>query len=650
MPIASRDDLTPDQLACLNKVVTCFTEANKLHQQLEPRWSTWYGLARNWRRWSSAYQQANTANDKDVVIDEIKRQYGQELFVPYGFAVIETNVPRILSQTPRYRAIPGELSEEAQSALAPAEAQFEQDDAETHYERKLQETVRSGLRYGLGVQKDHWEKRTRGGKALAKRWLRQGYKVTDTEIVVYEGPQHESVDIFDFFWDPVARDMETARYVIHRTWRDLAYVEKMVNLGKKLRAEGLDHGWLDLDLEAVRKLGSTTNRGEAWSGRYQASGLSGYETASSELFEVWEYHDRDYVYTVLGGMSGILVQEDINPFLHGELPFDIYRPTIVEQEFCGIGEIEPIAHLLWELNTLRGQRRDAATLAINRPMFYQRGTVDPRDVVIGAGVWVPVNMNPSEVLQPAPFVDPPNSGYQEEAAIKADIELASAISESVVGSGGEETATGTQLVQQAANYRIKMKTKNLHVDLLVPGTAKRRALYEQFASEQKGRKVTVEDSTAETGFRHIDIPEGMWAQNFEMVPVDGSTEPDDPIQKKHDATELMQSLIPLMAQINPEAAIKYTLGQHGILDTKAWIKQGPSPGQQLEGVANSFMQAMQEAGFEPQQIEQIVQAAHAHSEQNGPSQAPQDETEAQGPEAPRQEVAQPEPTRPEGAS
>lgn len=654
-PIASRDDLTPQQRASLQKCERSFTAANALHKLLEPRWATWYGLSRNYRRWADAYQQANTPRDKDLVIDEIKRQWGEPLFIPYGFAVMETNVPRIISQTPRYRAKPGELAEHVQEALAPAAARFELDDAETHYERRVQETVRSGLRYGLGVHKGYWEKKCRSGRVISEKMLDGGYKVGDGEVVVYEGPQSESVDIFDFFWDPLARDMSTGRYFIHRTWRDMDYVARMVEDGKKRRAGGDNHGWLDLDLESIKKLCGTQNRSEGWKVRWEAAGASGYED-TGETFEVWEVHDRDQVCTVLGGMGGILVQEDVNPFLHGDTPFDIYRPTLVEQEFCGIGEIEPISHLIWELNTLRGQRRDQANMALNGGYFYQQGSLNPADVVTGAGVFVPTFHAPQDVIYPMPFREVPNSGYQEEAAIKADIELASAISESVVGAGGEETATGTQMVQQAAMYRMKLKAKNLHVDLLVPQTAKRKALYEQHVAGRanpRKEQISVKDSTAETGFRHIDFPDTLWAANFEVVPIDASTEPDDPIQKKHDAAELTQTLIPFAQQINPQAAIDYILDQHEVEDKSGWVKKGPEPSDVATGVANGFTQAMQEAGIPPEEIERISQSAHGHVEGGAPGGEPPPEGQApppeqQGPEAPEQEQA-PQAPQPAGA-
>jgi len=603
--LAKKDDHSEEEKQCLQRVIDKFQAADKLHSQLVPRWNNFYGLSRNWRRLAVAHAQAATPNDKDVVQNEIRRQFGQELFVPYCFTVIETNVPRVLSQTPRYRGLPGDADVQPEQCRA-LERLWERDSSAMKYERKLQETARSGFRYGLGVQKDYWEKKTRDGKKIAKKFF-GGQKVVDEQIVVFEGPQVESVDVYDFFWDPTARDLETASYIIHRTWRSTAYIKDRVLEGRKNRAEGKSGGWVELDLDAVSKMGSSTKRGEAWDGRLQAAGLSSYNTEGNELHEVWECHDRDQVITVLD--RELLVQEDTNPFLHGDYPFQIFRPTIVEQEFCGIGEVEPIAHLQWELNTLRGQRRDAATLALNRGYFYQVGTLDPSKIVTGAGVFNPVFANPSEVIQPMPFVDLPQSGESEEQAIKGDIELTSAMSEAIVGSGGEETATGTQLVQAAANLRIKQKAKNLHIDLLKPEAALRKALYEQhYVAEERGQKVRVEDDTTPTGFAFIEVTPEFMAANIEVEPIDGSTEADDPAQKKHDAAELANALAAFAEQINVPELIKYILGQHDIEDATAWLKPEPA-GPDVGQIVQHIGQAMREAGIDEEEIARILEAA-----------------------------------------
>jgi hypothetical protein len=73
---------------------------------------------------------------------------------------------------------------------------------------------------------------------------------------------------------------------------------------------------------------------------------------------VWEWHDGHRVCTVLD--REILVQEAENPCV-GHIPFQVYRPTKVPKQMVGIGEVEPMEHLQRELDTLRSQRRDAAT-------------------------------------------------------------------------------------------------------------------------------------------------------------------------------------------------------------------------------------------------------------------------------------------------
>lgn len=635
--IGREDDLSPEQKEALELVQKRFRESKKLHTELEDRWIQFYGLSRNYHRLGSALASASTPRDKDVVINEIKREFGQELFIPYAFTVIETNVPRILSRYPRYRALPTELSEIAEASKRSVERLYERDAEKMRYERKLQETVRSGLRYGLGVQKEYWREDYRTTKRVKPGLLgtNLGRQILDERECVFKGPEVESVDIFDFFWAPGARDLQTSGYVIHRTWRSYEYVVDRVKTGK----------WVELDLERIKGLATTAGRGTAWDGRFQASGLSSYTTQAEE-YEVLEYHDRDQVITVLGGE--LVVQIAPNPYMHGEYPFEIYRPTLVEHEFCGIGEVEPIAHLQWELNEMRGQRRDAATLALNRGYFYMAGALDPAAIKTGVGVFNPVYQPPSEVIMPMPFTDIPQSGWEEERSIKSDIELTTAMSEAVIGSGGEDTATGTQLVQQAAGFRIRQKAKNLSIDILRPEARKRRALYLQhYVGEDEAASVRVEDPMTPTGFDFIEVTPEMLSAPLEIVPVDGSTEPDDPAQKKNDAGELVNAIAPFMEVLNPEKVVKYIADQFGIEDISEWIKQGPSPeeasAQFGEQVVQSIAWAMEDAGIDKDRIEEILQIARESLASDLPQEEEQGE-EGSAPEsvpAPRNGAPEP---------
>jgi hypothetical protein len=77
-------------------------------------------------------------------------------------------------------------------------------------------------------------------------------------------------------------------------------------------------------------------------------------------------------------------------------------------------------HLQYEINTLRSQRRDAATLALMRTFAYNETAVDADDLVFGPNMAIPVSGDPRDFLYPIPIPELPGSSYREEEAIVAD--------------------------------------------------------------------------------------------------------------------------------------------------------------------------------------------------------------------------------------
>src|SRR6185369_8970772 len=100
--------------------------------------------------------------------------------------------------------------------------------------------------------------------------------------------------------------------------------------------------------------------------------------------------------------------------------------------------------------------------------------------------------DPKEVLWQTPLRDLPASSYHEEAALKQDFDYASGISDPVVGAGsGDGTATEAQMVFQAASERIKLKTKRLSREIVLPAARQIIALDQQRIIEQS-RQIVVE--------------------------------------------------------------------------------------------------------------------------------------------------------------
>lgn len=624
--LGSRDDHSDEEKATLQLVTDRFHVADRFKKPINDKCNVWYGLSRNYRRLQHAHAQTHE-NDRDTVMQDFRRVFGEELFIPYVFTVIETNVPRIVATDPAIICKPNNAEESTYLACEPVKRLFERDQKRMRYPTRLQETARSGLRYGLGVQKNYWERKLRSGRRVAPKESEAGYKlIEDEHILVYEGPMVESVDIFDFLWDPDGHDLDSCDFVIHRTWRKMDYIKQRVAEGKQRREEGLIGGWADLDLDKVEGMGSSTARGELWADRMQASGMSDYETEGNTLHEVWEYHDRENVYTVLD--RELLVQNAPNPFLHGDFPFHIWRPTLVEHEFCGIGEPEPIAHLQYELNTLRGQRRDAATLAMNRGYFYSRGMLNPAKVIAGAGVLVPVTGDPKDAIYPMPFEDIPQSGVSEENALKEDIERTTGISDPVSGGAASETATGTQLVQAAANQRIRQKLKNLYHDLLVPEVAQRRELYRQNVTEEsQAQTIRVEDNRTPTGYVFIECGPAELNADIDVEPVDGSTEAENEAQKRTDAAQLVDALAPFMEEVDGSALLRHLLQQFGVSKPESFLQ---APGPEPEEIVQAIGTVLQEVGMPEDQIAGVLQAALQLLEEEPAEEEPEAGPEARG--------------------
>jgi hypothetical protein len=212
---------------------------------------------------------------------------------------------------------------------------------------------------------------------------------------------------------------------------------------------------LGLTEEKLQGMGNGQKYDEIWQERLTASGFGSMtQSTRNEIHEVWEWHDGDRVLTALDRQ--VLVQDAENG-CRG-IPFQVYRPTPLQGQMVGIGDLEPLEHLQSELDTLRSQRRDGATLALAAPVVYDSGAIDEEQLVWGPGSAMGLD-NVGDVraaIMRLNVGDVPGSGYEEERVIRSDFDAVSGISAALdPNSGGQiSTATEAQLVQAALGRRI----------------------------------------------------------------------------------------------------------------------------------------------------------------------------------------------------
>jgi hypothetical protein len=569
------------------------------HRAWRAKANHFYALYRNYSDWRQNLRTA-TPRGQDELRWQAKREWGAELFIPWTFSVVETILPRMLAQRPSMLVLPGDPDSEDNAPNM--KYLIDRQQAQIDYELILQEVVKNALIYGLGIQKTFWKTDWRKRRRLIASEAPQadrppsGFAVATTLERVFDDPDAASVDPFDFFYDPYAgSDLQDCDYVIHRTWRTMRYIQKMVESGT-WRANPDD----------ISRLGENTRKWEEiWNERKAADGLTSSQGQGRGLHEVLEFHDGDQVIVVLD--RELVVQAGENPYWHGTFPFQCYRPTLLPGQIYGVGEVEPIEDLQEEINTLRSQRRDNATLVLQKVFAYMEGMVEPNDLKFAPGNAIKVTGDPRELLFPIPTGDIPYSGYQEEDRLGADFERTTGIGEPITGTSltPGQTATGVQLVQAAASERIRLKSRRAEVELAKAGC-------KQFGALNQQRILTNRDVRIEQP-PTLNEPERRWswktlgplelAGNFDYECEGGSMQPANIVQDSQEAN-LLWTMFANDPNVDQQKLVLECLRKFQIKRPESWIRppQPTVPPATLDIIAEQLAQN----GFNPDQAKALV--------------------------------------------
>lgn len=631
----------PKDLEDVAKIVCSAVEGAKPRHEKELRkFERLYAKYRSYTDFKNQHGAARTANDVDSVLQGAKRQFGDALIVPYAFATVETVLPRMLTNPPAIgvRAKRQEWEDNAE----PIRVHIETQEAEVDYPLTLQDVAKSGLIYGLGVQKLPWHVSKHTGRVLVPSQVPiagKQYTTEEQETTIYSGPKPECVDVFDWIWSPLAYSIDTLSWCVHRTWRDERYVRRMFEAG----VWKLPEGW---EISDALEGSGTENRATVWSQRDTVAGRSSGSQEEGKVHEVWEYHDGERVITVLD--QAIPVQDGDNPYWHKQFPFQIYRPTRVMHEMVGIGEIEAIEQLIEEMNELRTQRRDNGRLVLQRPFAYFDGLVDPADIAFGPGIGIPVDGDPREVIFPLPLQDLPASGFQEEQSLKGDIERTSGIDDSLAGAGAgaSETATGVQLVQQAANVRITNKTRLLQRELVRPAARQWLRLNAQYTTEPIEVVGPPSPDEEDREFSYWSIGPEQYVGEYLVEPEDGSMEPENPVADAQKGLQLFQAFAG-NPSVRQDKLAAEALELMGVSNAKSWIvpPEPQVPMHAVEALRVLLVQVgmsnpaqLEQVLTDPAQFEQALAQAAAPADPNAPA-----EPAPVGPPPPQEQAPEPPP-------
>jgi len=514
--------------------------------------------------------------------EETKQNYAgrAKLYVPYAFATVETVLPRLIGAKPKLEAIPREVSDIDNAKNNTNTFNYEWDLMKMKEILKL--WVKQTLIYGTGVIKLYW-----------------CYKDNDEYLI--DQPKAELIDLFDFFIDPQATTVKDARYIIQRAERNLASLKENSNyIVPKTLTTSVEKDEYKLQRDAIFGLVKPEDKGKV------------------QLLEYWGKYDlgKGEEECILTVANQSLLRAEPNPYLHKEKPFVSMVDTQVPFQFWGIGEIEPIESLQYELNDVRNQRMDNVTLILNRMWKVKKdGGVDEEDLISQAGGVV--HVDDMGALEAIATPDVTSSSYNEETLIKTDIQLTSGVNDLISGTGqgkgpgqagaNTSTATGIMLLQEAGNARFKYKLDNIE-DSLVNFGEQLLALNQQFIDKSMQIRILGKDGEVWEDVKPEDI-KGKYDISVEA----GSTQPMNKSVRRAEARELLTTMIPLQKMgIDLKPIIKNLINTYETINSDELFQTQPvvTPGETINGGINANTGAPTAPGMEiPQSFDRPASIA-----------------------------------------
>lgn len=540
---------------------------------LQPLRDVWALL---WKAWTIQPLQVDPANP-----------YLSQVRIPYGFHAVETIIPRVLGQDPHldYRALDDDRDAPAAALMGGLTSwQMEL----MGWENEARTFARQALVTGYSVAKVGW----------VQRWQRQRFiekgKVYDEElgahfdheqdveddVLVQNQPFMETVNLEDFVYPLTARSIHDAPAVWQRRWVTLGYLREHRDVYRNVK--DIHEG----DWERLRS--SRESQFEPQNLTPTADTYNGQERdADSAIVELWERWTDDHLVAIASPHGApVKVRDEPTPYWHGRKPFIDWAPIPRPFQLHGVGVVAPIYDLTEDLNTMRRQRRDAITINLN-PMWKAVGGFNTDNVVMEPGAVV--ELGDMEDLQP--LILPPvqlGDSINEEQQVIRDIQNLSGAFQYLSGDTGMSsaagnTATGVATITAEGNKRIAEMVKTLNERAMKPFGRMLASMNAQWLDENVAVDFSKSPEAAAawqewsqaaqppTGLVRVD-PDWLHARGrIEPMPEIGADRALNDVQKRSDATQVVQALAPFLAVpqplVNMKALVAYVLEQFGVPKT-----------------------------------------------------------------------------------
>jgi hypothetical protein len=476
-----------------------------------------------------------------------------KLRVPYAMQIVDTALVNVVNGRPRAKVTARRPEDEANAKAMQAALDYAI--REDHLVEKEPLFVQQALIFGVTAAKNRWVvERT---EALSKQPVvaedgRVQYVTMKEQVVSRDGPTFEVWNVYDVWWDPDARDVDEAAYVVLRS-----YVSKDDLLRMRLDPDTGEGVYQNVD--ELIQLGTVAPPATSqWRQNQSDKRKDKYE-----LWEVWRKTRTGLKVTVLGNQK-VVLRDTPWPYLGGKKPIVItqVRPDLFDMQ--GISEIELIDHLQQALHTIQNMRMDNLHLTVMRGITYREGGVtDPNALELRPRFKWPVADH--DDVKPFEVMPLPREAYDEESNLLARMQLVTGINPYISGSNldtvDQNTATGVTVLSEVASRLLRFKAKMI----LEKGFQR---TYEQWAVMIQ----TLQDKTIWTKIVGED-GEKAWMQvspadlgGLFDVEIEGSEESLSRQQERAEAVALLNAFAPFADRVDIKPILERVGSAYGIAD------------------------------------------------------------------------------------
>lgn len=383
-----------------------------------------------------------------------KPKWESNLQVPYAMQVIDTTMVNIVSGKPRATVKP-RRPDDVQASRA-MQLALDYYVARDHLAEKQVPFTQQGLIYGMTLAKNQWAYRE--VERPARSFITNAddpYKPLQIDhnekVILVDGPSFEPWDVYDAWWEPNARDVESAAYFVLRSW--LTKDEVLSHARSESNPFGL--------FENVEELLKTGTQGVPQASAQERL-IGGTYEKRKDRFEFLEFWRNDSL-TIIGNRQ-VTMHDGPNPYWHGQKPIVAcsLRPDLFHLQ--GIPESDLVADIQEALWTVQNMRIDNMHGTVHRGITYREsGVLDPNKLVMKPrfkwGVTDHDDVRPFEV-QPLP-----PEAWQEDSKLMQQMQLVSGINPYVsgadMGAVDQNTATGVTALQEVASRLLRFKARQL---------------------------------------------------------------------------------------------------------------------------------------------------------------------------------------------